>query len=243
MTASLTTRIFGHAFARAFAGGVLLLAMGSFHDAACAQAPADPAPPAATAPPAAPPVTASPPDTAPAPPANDPSANDPSANDPSASSPKKRNRFRIGPEIGVYLPTSSKARSQFGNTWLTVGLGIGSIGRVTTAGQTSFDLQVLYQSKNGNHAFLAPVGIGYRLALSQSASATPYVGATADVYFADLRSGDYDVHSGIRTGFGGSALAGVNFGDSGFLEARYLVVSRIKGFDLSGLDVTAGYRF
>jgi len=237
MTASLTTRI--------FTGGALLLALASFDAAARAQAPADTAPPAATtAPPATttppadtatPPAAASPPDAAPAP--------APPANDPASSSPKKRSRFRIGPEIGVYLPTSSKARSQFGNTWLTVGLGIGSIGRVTPQGQTSLDLQILYQSKNGNHAFLAPIGVGYRLALSQNSQSTPYVGATADVYFADLRSGDYDVHSGIRTGFGGSALAGINFGDSGFLEARYLVVSRIKGFDLSGLDVTAGYRF
>lgn len=229
MTASLTTRT----FARVLAGGALLLALAGFNDAARAQVPADTAPPV-TAPPAttSPP---SPPDAAP--------ATAPPANDPSPSGPKKRPRFRVGPEIGVYLPTSSKARSQFGNTWLTVGLGIGSIGRVTSQGQTSLDLQILYQSKNGNHAFLAPIGVGYRVALSQSSSATPYVGVTADVYLADLRSGDYDVHSGIRTGFGGSALAGINFGDSGFLEARYLAVSRIKGFDLSGLDVTAGYRF
>ena len=233
MTVSLTKRTFAHTFAhtfagtfaRAFTGGALILAMGSFQGAAHAQAPADTALPAATAPATAPP--------APTPPANDPAS----------SSPKKRARFRIGPEIGVYLPTSSKARSQFGNTWLTVGLGIGSIGRVTTSGQTSLDLQILYQSKNGNHAFLAPIGIGYRKALSQDSAATPYVGATADFYLADLRSGDYDVHSGLRTGFGGSALAGINFNDSGFLEARYLIVSRIKGFDLSGLDVTAGYRF
>lgn len=230
MTASLTSRI--------CAGGALLLALAALGGpAARAQAPADPTPPAVpTAPPVPDTTTPTPPAATPPPPAT-------GGNDPASSTPRKRSRFRIGPEVGVYLPTSSKARDQFGSSWLTIGLGIGSIGRVRKEGQTSFDLQVLYQSRSGNHAFLAPVGVGYRVALSQSGGATTYVGATADIYFADIRSGDYGVHSGIRTGFGGSPLVGVTFGDSGFLEARYLVVSKIKGFDLSGLNLTAGYRF
>lgn len=239
MTASTTQTL--------LTGGALLLALaGLGGTAARAQTPTDTTPPATTAPaPTDPNASTTPtPTTTPNPPdATTPPATTPSGNNPASSSPKRRNRFRIGPEVGVYLPTSAKSRDQFGSTWLTVGLGIGSIGRITPQGQTSFDLQILYQSKNGNHAFLAPIGIGYRIAVSQSGSATAYVGATADLYLADLRSGDYDVHSGLRTGFGGSALAGVNFGDSGFLEARYLAVSRIKGFDLSGLNVTAGYRF
>ncbi len=156
---------------------------------------------------------------------------------------KKRNRFRIGPEVGVYLPTSSKTRDQFGNTWYTVGLGLGNINKITAKGQTTFDLQILYQKKGDNHAFLAPIGVGYRQAFSQTAANTAYYGVTGDLYLADLRSGDYGVHSGLRTGVGGSALVGINFGDSGYLEARYLLVSRIKGFDLSGLNLTAGYRF
>ena len=156
---------------------------------------------------------------------------------------KKKNRFRIGPEIGVFLPTSSQTRSQFGSSWVSLGVGLGSIGQVPKKGQTSLDLQVLYQSRGDNHAFLAPIGVGYRTALSQSGSVTTYVGVTGDIYLADLRSADYNVHSGLRTGFGGSVLLGVNSGESGFLEARYLAVSKIKGFDLSGLNLTAGYRF
>ncbi len=156
---------------------------------------------------------------------------------------KKKYRLRIGPEIGVFLPTSSKARSEFGSSWVSIGLGIGSIGQVPKKGQTSLDLQILYQTRGDNHAFLAPIGIGYRTALSQSGSVTTYAGVTGDIYLADLRSGAYNVHSGLRTGFGGSVLLGVNSGDSAFFEARYLGVSKIKGFDLSGLNLTAGYRF
>ncbi len=232
MTVSLNTRTRA---GQMLAGGALLLALAAGGPAVRAQTPADPTPPAATMP-SMPPETTTTPTTGTPPATTD-------GNDPASSSPKKRARFRIGPEIGVYLPTSAKARDQFGSTWLTVGLGIGSIGRITKQGQTSFDLQVLYQSKNGNHAFLAPIGIGYRTAISESGENTVYVGVTADLYLADLRSGDYNVHSGLRTGFGGSPLIGVNFGDSGFLEARYMAVTSIKGFDLSGLNVTAGYRF
>ena len=241
MTASLTGRILAR---RALAGGALLVALTAFGGpAARAQAPTDPTPPATTTPAAPTPadpnglVFTTPPPTPPTPPATQGNSN------PAPPPAKKRARFRIGPEVGVYVLTSSKARSQFGSNWLTLGLGLGSIGRVSPQGQTSFDLQVLYQSRSGNHAFLAPVGIGYRTAISQGAGATVYVGVTADLYLADLRSGDYDVHSGLRTGFGGSPLIGVNFGDSGFLEARYMAVSKIKGFDLSGLDLTGGYRF
>lgn len=191
---------------------------------------------------ATPPTTTTPPPTDTATPGGT-TAGSPETSSPDSTAPKKPQRFQVGPEVGVYLPTSAKTRSQFGGSWLTIGLGLGSINQVKTKGQAAFDLQVLYQKKNGNHVFLAPVGISYRTAVSQGGGNTVYVGATADLYLADLRSGDYNVHSGLRTGFGGSALTGVNFGDSAFLEARYLGVSQIKSFDLSGLDLTAGYRF
>lgn len=162
---------------------------------------------------------------------------------PTSSVPKSSHRFQIGPEIGVFLPTSGKTRDQFGSSWLSVGLGFGTINRVTPQGQITFDLQLLYQTRDNGHAFVAPVGVSYRKAVSQSGGNTVYVGVTGDLYLVDLRSLDCDVHSGLRTGFGGSVLTGVNLGESGYLEARYLAVSRVKGFDLSGLNLTAGYRF
>lgn len=156
---------------------------------------------------------------------------------------KKKNRFRIGPEVGVYFLTSGKARSQFGNSAISLGLGIGSIAQASTRGRLALDLQVQYQTRSGNHMFLAPLGIAYRKALNQGGPNVAYVGATADLDFVDIRSADYNVHSGVRTAFGASPLIGVSFGDSGFLEARYLYVSRIKGFDLGGLNLSAGFRF
>ena len=156
---------------------------------------------------------------------------------------KRSNRFRIGPEVGVFLLTSGKARSQFGNSAVSLGLGLGSIAQASTQGRLALDLQIQYQTRNGNHLFLAPIGVGYRKALNEGTSSVAYVGVTGDLDLVDIRSSDYDVHSGIRTAFGASPLIGVSFGDSGFLEARYLYVSRVKGFDLSGLNLSAGYRF
>ena len=85
---------------------------------------------------------------------------------------------------------------------------MGSIGRITPQGQTSFDLQILYQSRTATTPSSRRSASGTGVAVSQSGANTAYVGATADLYLADLRSGDYDVHSGLRTGFGGSALVG-----------------------------------
>jgi hypothetical protein len=159
------------------------------------------------------------------------------------SAPKKNNRFRIGPEVGVFFLSSGKARTEFGNSAVSLGIGLGSIAQATTQGRVALDLQIQYQTKNGNHLFLAPLGVAYRKALNQGGPNVAYAGVTADLDFVDIRSGDYNVHSGVRTAFGASPLIGVSFGDSGFLEARYLYVSRIKGFDLSGLNLSAGYRF
>ena len=205
-----------------FAGAALLWTLAGAGASAQTTAPDTMTTPSTTAP------TASPP-TAPA-----------SDTDPA---PKQKKRFQIGPEVGVFLPTSSKTRNEFGSAWYSVGIGFGTINQVGPQGQIGFDLQLLYQTRDNGHAFVAPVGVSYRKAVSQSGGNTVYVGVTGDLYLADLRSPTYDVHSGLRTGVGGSVLTGINFGQSGFLEARYLAVSRIKGFDLSGLNLTAGYRF
>lgn len=205
---------------------------------AAAQTTPDATPPAAPAPAtAAPPAPVNPtPSTAPVSSAPD----TPAAPQPDA---KPRSRFRIGPEVGVYFLTSGKARNEFGNSAVSLGLGLGSIAQASTQGRLALDLQVQYQTRNGNHLFLAPLGIAYRKALNSGTANVTYVGVTADLDFVDIRAGDYGVHSGVRTAFGASPLVGVSFGDSGFLEARYLYVSRVKGFDLSGLNLSAGYRF
>lgn len=157
---------------------------------------------------------------------------------------RRRRRFRIGPEIGVFLPTNSKTKDRFGSSWETFGIGIGSVSVATLKGQTTFDLSIIRnRNRNDNNALIIPVGLSYRRALNDNPSVTPYIGLSANLYAATLRSDQDDVHSGFRGGGGGSAFVGTTFGESGQVEARYHAISKIKGFDLSGLNLSAGYRF
>lgn len=165
--------------------------------------------------------------------------------EPEPASKNSGSRFRIGPSVGVYLPTDSKTRDRFGSSWISLGLGFGPFDVIKAQGQLGFDLNLQYQKHDDNHVFLLPVGLGYRIALTKDAEARaiPYAGVTGDLVFADVRSVADDVHSGFRTGAGASALIGINFGTNTNLEARYQFISRIKSFDFSGLSLTAGYRF
>ncbi len=165
--------------------------------------------------------------------------------EPPPASKGSGSRFRIGPSVGVYLPTDSKTRDRFGSSWVSIGLGFGPFDVIKAQGQLGFDLNLQYQKHDDNHAFLLPVGLGYRIALTKDTEARviPYAGVTGDIVFADVRSVADNVHSGFREGAGASALIGVNIGTNTNLEARYQFISRIKSFDFSGLSLTAGYRF
>ena len=207
--------------------------------AARAQQPAAPTIPAAPpdqAVPATPPVD----QTAPAP-VIVPSPTPVAVAEPSQSEPS--NHFYIGPEVGVFFPTSSKTSNRFGSAWYSLGLALGPVSSVSTSGSLSFDFGLQYQSRSGNHVLLVPLGAEYRIGLSQrTASAQPYAGVAADLYIVNVKSGEDNVNATEATG-GASALIGLNVGKNTNLEARYQFVSSVKGFDFSGLSLSAGYRF
>lgn len=160
------------------------------------------------------------------------------------NSQKPSHRFRIGPTVGLFLPTDGKTRDRFGSDWFSVGIGIGPVSGVTSSGQVGFDFNLLYQQNHGNHALVVPLGIGYRVALTKDTTAktVPYAGITADWYLINIKS-DPDNISGTYGAGGGSLSLGVNFASNANLEARYQFASKVKGFDFSGLNLTAGYRF
>jgi hypothetical protein len=161
-----------------------------------------------------------------------------------ASSPRPASsRFRIGPAVGLYLPSSGKTRDRFGDSWFGIGIGLGSINPVRTSGALMLDANLFYHERDGNHAFFLPIGLGYRIALSPGTNVVPYAGVSADLDFSEITSNPDNIHNSFNVGAGGSVFVGANFGDSAFIEARYLELSRANGFDLSGLSLTAGYRF
>lgn len=194
---------------------------------------------------ATPPVTAPAPDATATPPANaTPATPVPAGGDQTTSGGQNHsNRFRFGPAVGVYLPADGKTRDRFGDAWYSIGLGLGSINPVSEKGNLTLDLNLLYHGRDGNHAFFAPLGVGYRIALSDDTSVIPYAGVSADLNFSDITSNPDNIHNSFQVGAGGSVFLGANFGDSAFVEARYYELSDVSGFDLSGLGVDAGYRF
>ncbi len=158
-------------------------------------------------------------------------------------------QFSIGPEVGLFLPTDSKTRNRFGDSWFSIGIGIGDIIPPKRGGDLSLDLNVISQAGDNRHAYLIPVGVQYRQALNRSqtvnsaSSVVPYIGVSADVVFADVRSPIDDAHSGLRTTGGGSVFIGTSLSTRAFVEARYLAVGSTEHFNLSGFDLSAGFRF
>jgi len=198
-----------------------------------AQTPA-PNPPAPTDP-AAPPAPVTPPSTTSTPPPPAPDTSD------------SKGRFVLGPEIGIYIPTDARTRAAFGDTWVDYGIGFRPIQLVTRHGAAGLDFNIISTDGTGRKAFLIPVTLIYKQAFGSSdepgKGLTPYFGVSAGLLLADLRSDNYNVHSGFRAGYGGTALIGVTYKQKAYLEARYEEFSKIKGFDLSGLNIATGFRF
>ena len=159
---------------------------------------------------------------------------------------RPRQRLIIGPEFGAYLPTSARTRDAFGGVWTNIGVRVGNVRQANPRGVLAFEFQVLRNSRGGSRATLIPLTATYRRGLfspGSDAAVRPYVGIGTGLYLADLRSDKYDVTSGFRGAAGVSLLAGMTMRGKARVEARYLGVSRVKGFDLSGFNLAAGFRF
>jgi len=165
--------------------------------------------------------------------------------------PGKKHGFEI-PKIGIdaslSVPSGGKTRSRFGKTWTIIGLALGRPDSPSAAGRFGPDFDVTQTSSGNHHAFVAPLGVRYRRAFSandvqRKRPLIPYYGVAADFVVLDLRSPEDNVHSRFRLGYGGSAVVGTTVGASGFAEAKYLAIGRVRGFDLSGASITVGVRF
>ena len=164
------------------------------------------------------------------------------ADDEDAPRRRSRRRFRIGPEAGVFLPSAGKTRDRFGDAWTSIGIGLGGIPRADEEPRLGIDLRVIATRRGDNRALFVPIGLAYRQPFATGRQTIPYAGGSVNVFLARLRSPADGVDSGTRTGTGGSVFVGTTLGETSYLEARYLFASKIRGFDLSGLYVTAGFR-
>lgn len=174
---------------------------------------------------------------------------------PDEETPKEqRERRRVpafGPQVGFYFPTSGRARDAFGDTWVNYGIGFQPLDLQTRRGSATLDIAAFSARRSGARAFIVPVSFIYKIALGggrdvegeSDKSFNPYTGFSLGLYLADLRADRYNVSSGWQGGFGGSALFGVTYQRSVFVEARYHLISKLKSFELSGLNLSIGARF
>ena len=158
------------------------------------------------------------------------------------ASPPPASHFVFGPEVGAFFP-SGKLSKRFGSSWVSVGLGLGSISVAPRTGEWGLDLNLLSRQGTNTHAYIAPIGVQYRVGLSSSGSVVPYIGASADLVLSDIRSPQDHAHSGLMETGGASVFIGTNLGPQAYIEARYLALGSVQGFDLSGADLTFGLRF
>jgi hypothetical protein len=155
-------------------------------------------------------------------------------------------RFRIGPEVGFYFPSNSKTRDAFGSRFLNLGIGLGTVTQKSARGALAFDLSIVTNRNKEANIFIAPVGVAYAVRLGNGGpSVVPFAGASLNAFVVNMKTtkGDYDVKSGFRGGVGGSVFLGTTFSGSAYVQARYLIATKVSGFDLAGLNLTLGYRF
>lgn len=180
---------------------------------------------------------------------------------PAEPAPKPRPHLYLGPDIGVFIPTSGRTRNAFGGSWFDFGLGLGPIAHLSENGRFAPDLHFITQAANGNRMFFGLVGVEYRRPFGvrfphpeqqggggaepvlHRPDWVPYVGASADLMVGQLRDVSVGEHSVVHSGGSGSLFIGINFRDHAFFEARYREDTVIETFDLSGFSLNAGYRF
>jgi hypothetical protein len=152
-------------------------------------------------------------------------------------------RLKIGPDVSTYLPSSAATRARFGDSWFSVGIGIGTMDDPNPHGKLGPDFDIFYRTTGNGHAFILPVGVAYERGFARSGALMPYWGAGAYAVVADLRADNANIHSGFRNAWAGSLYLGVHYGKHVLAEARYYAFTKVQSVDLSGLSLRAGYRF
>lgn len=158
----------------------------------------------------------------------------------------------LGPNVGVYFPTNSKAKDAFGSSFVNYGFGIGKL--VAPGAAPSIDFNVIANRdifRGGDkRAIFVPIGFSVSRRLSAlptnqvvETGAVPYAGVSVNVIPNNIRSDKDGINSGWRTAYGGSIYVGVAYQDRYALTARYYLMSSVRGINLSGFNLGAGARF
>ena len=161
----------------------------------------------------------------------------------SAHAQERRGFFsQLGIDAETYRPFSSKTRDRFGSSFSGIGIGFGSI-NPQSGRSLSPDVSIFNESNNGDRALLVLAGLQYRKPFSSDRKGVrfvPYYGVGANLAYGRLR---VDGQRDSNFGAGGSLFLGTTLTRHAFAEARVRGISRVAGFDFSGLSLSAGVRF
>ena len=152
------------------------------------------------------------------------------------------NRPRFGLKVGQYRYASSQTRNTFDGNSLSISPDYSRAVTPDKRGRLRFDFGFNSSSDGDNRLIFVPVGVGYR-ATTGEGSTLPFYGGSLNVAPTYLKVPDQNKDGKLSFAVGGSAFAGVQFNQKFTIEARYFLFSKVRGYNLSGLELSAGVRF
>ncbi|MCG9895728.1 MAG: hypothetical protein MH204_09655 [Fimbriimonadaceae bacterium] len=161
-------------------------------------------------------------------------------------------QLTFGPEVGTFIPTSSRLRDAMGDSWLSFGLGSVRLDR-TFDSRPRWDTEFITQTRNGSKVFMGTVSSGIVIPLDGStgyglrrqSQTTPYAAARIGLSYTDYainRPGTTGLRdSSKRIGPNGNLEIGLMVGDNLTFAARYDFNPSYSGYNFSGLSLSARY--
>lgn len=147
----------------------------------------------------------------------------------------------LGVKGGIYFPSSSKARQNFGDSWTHWGFSSVSAKPVSGGWRPTWDFEIYNNNGGGSRVTLIPVTLGVVKGLAADQDSQPYVAARAGVFWGDVRSSDLGVDTD-KFGITGNVALGYVFNKKFFIEARYDIFDKVGGVDFSGASINAGVK-
>jgi len=145
--------------------------------------------------------------------------------------------FGVGLSGGVFYPTTSAVKNTLGAKWTSFGVGPTWVG-YRSGLHSLWDVDMWGMSSNNNRAFIALPTYGYQYVFGDAKlkdQVKPFVAAHVGPSYTDFRIGS---SSARQLGIGGALEAGVFYSDRLKISARYNMMSKVKDFDFSGLNLT-----
>jgi hypothetical protein len=149
-----------------------------------------------------------------------------------------------GISVGLYFPTGSTIKHDFGDSIFTLGL-TPVVGGLPTSGKVTPNIEIIGADKDGSSFLLVPLTLGYQYNFGngQRDAAVPFVRFEAGIaYYNFSVNAPGGSASGSEFGFVGDAALGVQITKTITLSAKYYLFQEEKGLNFNGLqlDLTFG---